>query len=182
MALRGVDICRKELKKVGFEAPACLVDAIQDARNAKRRYKDKIFSNRLAYEIGAKVLLEIDDDEEEEVIDQRLADLEVQQTLINSQKRLLLEKKEKRKADKKKKEEETLKKQLEIETLASKIREYWEDITVFKEKKCIGFIVNACPDKLTREKVTSIFPDSMIPIPSEEEAFRIAIDLLGAEL
>jgi hypothetical protein len=167
-----------ELKKVGFEAPVCLVDAIQDARSAKRRYKDKIFSNRLAYEIGAKILLEIDDDEEEEVLDQRLADLEIQQSLINNQKRLLLDKKEKRNAEKKKKEVEILKGQQDIETLALKLNEYWEKITVFKQKECIGFILNSFPGRLTKGDVSAVFPDGSSQAPTHEEALQIATDLL----
>lgn len=169
----------EQLKKIGFDASKNLVDGIQAGRLAGKRYKDKKFSNRLAFEIGAKVLLGIDDEEEEEVLDQRLADLEIQQSLIDNQKKLLLEKKEKRQAQKKKKEEEVLKSQQEIESLAAKINEYWEPITVFKQKECIGFILNAFPDRLAREKVSAVFPDeAAAPVPTYEEALHIATNLL----
>ena len=173
---------KSELKKVGFEAPLCLVDAIQDARNAKRRYKDKMFSNRLVYEIGAKILLEIDDDEAEEYLDQRLTDVAVQISLLNNQKKLLTEKKKERTAEKRRKEEEFIKMQQTIESVASKIREYWEKITLLNKAECIDYIVNICPEKLTRERVVAVFPDRYCPIPTEEEALQRATSLLGGDV
>lgn len=169
----------EQIRKIGFEASSNLVDALQAARKAGRRYKDKGFSNRLAYEIGVKVLLEIEDEEEDEVLDQRLTDLDIQQSLIDNQRKLLIEKKEKRQAQKKKKKEEVLKSQQEIESLATKIIEQWESITVFKQKECIGFILNAFPGRLSRKNISAVFPDeAAASVPTYEEALRIATDLL----
>jgi hypothetical protein len=166
------------LKKIGLEAPADLVDAIQEARNAKRRYKNRPFSNKLAYEIGAKVLLEIDDDEEEEILDQRLDDIAREMVLLESRKKQLTEKKQKRTAEKQQKELEAIKEEQLIENIASKIREYWEKITLLDQKECIGYIVNLSPERLTRERVFSMFPKECRPIPTEHEARTMAANLL----
>lgn len=173
---------KEPAKKVGFEASEALVDGVQNGYRAGRMYNGKRFCNRLAYEIGAKILLEIPDEEEEAEIDRQLSDLSIEEAFINSKKNTLLDKKEKIKAKQKKKEEDVLKSQQEIDDLALKIIEYWDPIVVFKKKEPINYILNKFPGKLSREKVSSVFPNtSDEPIPTHDEALLIASSLLSGE-
>lgn len=171
----------EELKKIAYDAPKSLVDAIQKARKAGKRYKGEVISNRLIYEIGARVYLGIGD-ETEEVLRHKIEEIEVQENIMRSQKQLLTEELERFEAEKKVKEAEVLKNQQDIETLSLKIIEYWERITSFKQKEYIGFIINLFPEKLTKETVSAIFPNRPSDAPTNEEAFKIATELLNGGL
>ena len=82
---------------VNLYIPKNLRDSIQDAKNEGRRYYGRQFSNGLAFELGAKVLLGIAENEED-TLKQKLEDLEIHQTSINSQRNLINEKLEKLKS------------------------------------------------------------------------------------
>jgi hypothetical protein len=170
---------KKALKKISFEVPAYLVEALQKARKLGRKYKGRKFSNGLACEIGMKILLEINEDEEEDVIDQKLEDNEIQDNFLKSQRHVLLELKKKKQAEKKEREVESLKNEQDNERVALKIQEHWEQITVMQDKQAIGYIVNVVPTKLTKEKVAAVFPRGFAPTPTKEEALQIAASLLN---
>ena len=67
-----------------------LYDAMQNARKGKRRYNGRQFSNGLAFELGAQILLGTAENEED-VLKQKLEDIEIQQNSLNSQKQLICE-------------------------------------------------------------------------------------------
>jgi len=165
-------------EKIAFDASKDLVDAVRDARKASRRYKGKLISNRIIYEIGARAFLGIGD-ESREIIKQKIEDIETRENILKSEKRLWLDQLEAFEAEEKLLEAEALQNQQDIETLSLKIIEYWEKITVFKKKECIGFIVNSFPERLTREKVAAVFPKVPAPVPSHKVALDIAERLLA---
>jgi predicted nucleotide-binding protein (sugar kinase/HSP70/actin superfamily) len=119
--------------------------------------------------------------EEEEILYQMLHDHDLEDKLRANKKKYLLEKIEKCQAKKKLQKEEVQKSQKDIEKLASKIREYWEKITIYNKTEHIVFIVNMFPDRLNQEKVSAIFPKGYVDIPTEEEALEIAAKLLGVK-
>lgn len=166
-----------ELKKVCPQVPCYLADGIQKARAAGRTYKGRHVSHSLAYIIGSEVLLGIG---EEEVLEEKLNDLQVQRALIDSQERAILEQQKLSKKESKAKEDETLRKHQEIEKLASMIVEKYRAITLFKKTEEIGYIAAAFPDKLTKGKLAAVFAGGYEDEsePSYEEALSIAKDLL----
>lgn len=166
------------LEKIAFDAPKDLVEAVRNARKESRRYKGELISNRIVYEVGARAFLGIGK-ESRELIRQKIEDIESQENILKSEKQLWLDQLEVFEAEEKLLEAEVLKNQQDIETLSLKIVEYWEKITVFKKKECIGFIVNSFPERLTREEVASVFPKIPAPVPSHEDALHIAERLLN---
>lgn len=155
-----------------------LRDSIQDAKKEGRSYHGKLFTNGLAFELGAKILLGIAENEEE-IAKQKLEDLEIQKNSINSQICLMNEQLERSEAKKKSIRAQCLKEKQDVELLASKIINLWDSVVIYKDKKNIDFIVNYFDGKLTREKVESVFPSKYEPVPTHEEAFQIASCLLG---
>lgn len=160
--------------------PKSLYDAIQLARTEKRRYNGRQFSNGLAFELGAQILLGIAENEED-ILKQKLEDLEIHQTSINHQIHLINEQLERLEVKKKSIRAKDLKERQEVELLASKIVNSWDSIVLYKDKKNIDFIVRHFEGKLTRDKVAAIFPSIYEPAPTYETAFQIASDFLGYE-
>jgi hypothetical protein len=170
---------REDLTKVTLEVPTYLVEAIRDARKAKKRYKGALYSNPLCFIIGAKVLSGLGE-EEEEFLDQKLSDIQIQRALLDSEERMLLEQKKVNKAESQVKEAEISKRQQDIERLASMIVDKYKKITLNGRKENIGFIVAAFPDKLTKDKVAAVFAGKFNEetVPTYEMALKIAADLL----
>lgn len=168
-----------KLKKLTFEADESLTDALQACRSAGKQYNGKKFSNRLAYEIGVKVLMGINEEEEEEALKQKLTDLETKENLIANQKKFILAGIEKLQAKKQKKEGERLKLEQDVQNLADRLRKDWVTIKVLKKTENIGFIVNSYPNKLTKSKLEKIFSEGSTEGPTLEEAMDIAANLLG---
>lgn len=167
----------KILKKICIEVPEDLVQAIQNARKAGKRYKGDLYSNPLAYAVGALVLLGTAG-KKEETLKERLKNIGIERNLLNSEERLILEDLEGIEAEKKTKLDYDIKRQQEIELLADKILEYWDDIAFFNKKNCITYIVSSFEGKLTKSRVEAIFPSVYEPAPSPEKALTIAAGLL----
>lgn len=167
-------------KKIAFETDKDLCDALQAAREAGKLYNNKRFSNRLAYEIGVKVLLEIDEEEEEEALNQKLADIRIQKTLMDNQEKLIVARLEKRQAKKQQERKACAQVEENVQKLAERLIKEWNAIKIFKKTENIGFIYNMFPDKLNKASLEKVFSDSGLDAPTMEEALIIASDLLGA--
>lgn len=164
------------LKKVTFEAEDKYVTMIQQARAAGKRYGDKKYSNRLAYEIGVKVLMGLNDKEEIEAKKQRLEDLKIQQSLLSSEERILLDDISRLEGEEKQKEEEALKVSEDIQKLAARIKEYWVKIVYYDQKEFIGYLVTQF--KISRAETEKAFEAIRDGEPTEEEALKIASKLM----
>ena len=160
--------------------PKNLRDSIQDAKNEGRRYCGRQFSNGLAFELGAQILLGVAENEED-ILKQKLENLEIQQNSISSQKYLIREQLERLEANNEFIQAKNLKERQAVELLASKIIESWDSVVIYREKKNIDLIVTRFEGKLTLDKVAAIFPSTYEPAPTYETAFQIASDLLGYE-
>jgi hypothetical protein len=160
--------------------PKSLYDAIQLARKEKRRYNGRQFSNGLAFELGAQILLGIAENEED-ILKQKLEDLEIHQTSINHQIHLTREQLERLEANNELIRVKGIKERQSLESLASKIVDSWDSIVLYKDQKNIDFIVRHFEGKLTRDKVVAVFPSKYEPAPTYEKAFNIASDLLAYE-
>lgn len=167
-------------KKIAFETDKDLCDALQAAREAGKLYNNKRFSNRLAYEIGVKVLLEIDDEEEEEALNQKLADIRIQKTLMDNQENLILASLEKRQAKKQQEIKVCAQAEENVKRLAERIIKEWNAVKIYKKDESIGFIFNMYPDKLNKARLEKVFSEGGLDAPTTEEALKIASDLLGA--
>src|SRR5271169_4522510 len=80
--------------------PKNLYDAVQLARKEKRRYNGQQFSNGLAFKLGAQILLGMAENEED-ILKQKLEDLEIHQNSISSQRHLIREQLERLEANNK---------------------------------------------------------------------------------
>jgi hypothetical protein len=157
-----------------------LHDAIQNGRRDKKRYDGRLFSNGLAFELGADILLGVAENEED-VLKQKLEDIEIHQNSINSQRYIIREQLEKFEAKKKSIQDQGIKERQDVELLASKIIDLWDSIVLYKNTKNIDFIVRHFEGKLIWDKVASMFPLKYEPAPSSETAFQIAASLLEYE-
>jgi hypothetical protein len=171
----------EKLHKVGFEADEILYNNFQTARKAGCMYNGKRFSNRLAYEMGVKVLLGISEEEEEEALKQKLEDLRIKRTLIDNQENLILANLKKRQAKKQKEIEIYAQAEQNVQKLAERIIKEWVNIKILKKTENIGFIVNMFPGKLTKTEVEKVFSNGDAEAPTIEKALEIASNLLGAK-
>jgi hypothetical protein len=156
---------------------AHLAKAIQDGKAANRRYKGRIFSYALAFEIGANILLGIQDSEAD-IIQEKLDELDIKQSLIDSERTLLREQlanvKLRQVAEIKEIDEE----KQTVQQLADEIIKLWDKITLKKQKQYINHLVELSP-KLDKQTVEAIFPMRYQPAPAPDRAFQIAGKLLG---
>jgi hypothetical protein len=168
----------KSKRKICIEVPWDLADGIKKARDTGKRYKGDLFSYPLAFKIGAIALLDIGD--EEETLLQEKNDLEVHKGLLDSQLRIVYEQLESCITKKKAKEDEILRMRQDIERLAHIIVDRYTAIKLFKKTDEIGYIAAAFPDKLTKEKLATVFAGEYEDenVPSYEEALKIAESLL----
>jgi predicted transcriptional regulator len=171
----------EKLHKVGFEADETLYNDLQVARKAGCMYNGKRFSNRLAYEIGVKVLLGINEKEEEEALKRKLEDVRIKKTLLDNQENLILASLKQHQEKKQKEIEAYAQVEQDVQKLAERIIKDWVSIRILKKIENIGFIVNMFPDRLTKSKVEKVFSEGGLEAPTIEEALEIASNLLGAE-
>ncbi len=155
-----------------------LADGIQKARDAGKRYKGNLFSYSLAFEVGARVLLDIAD--EEDILLQQKSDINVQRSLLDSRERIIDDQLKAKKTEKKAEKEEILRKQEDVKRLADMIIDKHQKITIFKKTQHIDYIVNAFSDKLTRDKVAAMFVGN--EKPSRETALKLATEALYPDL
>ena len=172
----------EDLHKVGFEADETLYNNLQAARAAGCMYNGKRFSNRLAYEMGVKLLLGISEEEEEEALNQKLADVRIKKTLMDNQEKLLLASLEKRRAKKQQEIKVCSQVEADVQKLADRIIQEWNAVKIYNKAGNIGFIYNMYPTKIDRASLEKVFAEGGLDAPTIEEAQVIASALLGVEL
>lgn len=157
-----------------------LHQGILAARRAGRRYGKRLISCTLAFELGAKILLGLEDNEEEK-IQQDLDDLTIKESEIAQKKRLRLEQLKMMQASKVAKMEQAAEQNDNVQTLAQRIIEVWDNIVIYKKYNLINSLVDIDKTKLNRPKLEAIFPKRITPKPSQEVAIKIAYELLEGE-
>ena len=113
-----------------------LHNSLQLARKEKRRYNGRQFSNSLAFELDAQILLGIAENEED-ILKQKLENLEIQQNSINSQTHLINEQLERLKAKNEYSQAKNIKERQNIELLASKIVDSWDFIVLYGRRSVL---------------------------------------------
>jgi hypothetical protein len=164
-------------KYVNVYMDATLAQAIQDARDSGRRYKGKLASYTLCIELGAGMLLGIKDNEAD-IIQQKLDDLDIKQSLIESERTLLREQLANVKIRQVAEIREIDEERQTVQQLADEIVKLWDQILLKKQKQYITYLVGLSP-KLEKDKVEAIFPSRYQPAPAPDRAFQIAGKLLG---
>lgn len=157
-----------------------LHQGILAARKAGRRYGGRLISCTLAFELGAKILLDMEDKEEEK-IQQDIEELATQETLIAQKKRLRLEQLQLMQASKTAKLEQAAEQNDNVQKLANRIRDIWDNVTLMNKRTMIGSLVDIDRTRLTRPKLDAIFPTRPAQKPSHEVAIKIAYELLEGE-
>lgn len=162
------------------EANTELHQSILSARKAGRRYGGKLYSCTLAFELGAKILLGREDSEEE-AIRQDIEECKIQKAAIEQKERMRLEQLQMMEASRTAKMLEAAEQNNNIQELAQKIIDAWDDVILYKKNRIIDSILDIDRERLTRSKVEAVFPKRYKNKPTIEEAVVIAVDLLEGE-
>lgn len=172
----------KNTEQVAFEADKDLIEAFRIAKKEGRRYlNNKRFSNRLAYEIGIKMLLGYNEEEEEEVFNQALEEIQIQKSLLDLKEKHALEGREKARARKQKETEELQKIDETAQSLAARLKQDWKAIKVLRKSEHIGFIAtNFEKFGVTKASLEKVFAAHGKEAPEDAELLIIASDLIGA--
>lgn len=149
-----------------------------EARAAGRRHGSKLYSCAMAFELGAKILLGLEEDEEE-LLQQDIEDLSLKESEIAQKKRLRYEQLKMMQSSKAAKMIEASEQNGNVQKLADRILEIWDNVTLYKKRTLIGSLVNIDNRHLTRAKLEAIFPTTYKNKPTQEDAIKIALDLLG---
>lgn len=162
------------------EANTELHQEILAARKAGRRYGGKLYSCTLAFELGAKILLGREEPEEES-IKQELEEYRIQKAAIEQQERRRVEQLQMMEASRVAKMSEAAEQNNNIQYLAQKIIETWDEVILFKNNRIIDSILDIDRRRLTRSKVEAVFPRRYKDKPTIDEAVVIAVNLLEGE-
>lgn len=162
------------------EADSELHQAILAARKAGRRYGKKLISCTTAFELGARILLGLEENEEE-TIRQDIEDIKTQKAVIEKKERLMLEQLQLMQASKAAKIIEASDKNNNVQRLAQRILEVWDSVLIYNNHTILESLADIDRTKLTRVKIEAVFPKRYSPKPSIEDAVKIAMDLLEGE-
>ena len=169
----------KEVKEYfQMYASSNLHQGILAARQAGRRQDGKLISCRMAFELGATILLGLEANEED-IVAQDLEEMETQISLLIKKKQLKNDQLVLMKASKAVKMDEAAGKNGNIQKLAQRILEVWENVTLYKNYTIISSLVDIDKSRLSREKVEAIFPKKYTQKPTIETAIIMASNLLG---
>lgn len=163
------------------EADMELHQAILAARKAGRRYGKKLISCTTAFELGARILLGLEENEEE-TIKQDIEELRTQKAIIEKKEKLRLEQLQLMQVSKTAKMEQAAEQNNNVQKLANRILEIWDNVTLMNRRTMIVSLVDIDKTRLTRPKLEAVFPKKPTPKPSEEVAIKIAYELLEGEL
>jgi hypothetical protein len=161
-------------------ANAELHKAVLAARRAGKRYGGKLISCTMAFELGAKILLCMEDQEEATLL-QSIEEIKIQKTALDQQERMRLEQLNLMKASKTAKMIDATDHNNDIQMLAEKIIEVWDNVILYKNHSIIESLVNIDKTRLNKTKVLSVFPKKYTQKPSIEEAVKLAFDLIEGE-
>ena len=172
---------KKDREDFNVNADTQLHQAIVAARRAGKRHGDKLISCTMAFELGARILLGLEEDEED-LIKQDIEDLGIQQAAINQKIKLNREQLQLMQASKIVKMSEAEEQNANVQKLAQKIVDVWDNVVIYKKDYMINSLVDVDKKRLTRPMIEAIFPKKIQPKPSIDDAVKIAMNLLEGEM
>lgn len=134
----------------------------------------------MAFELGAKILLGLEENEED-IIKQDIEEIKTQKAILEQKERMRLEQLHLMEASKVAKLSDAAEQNNNVQRLAQRIIDVWDDVVLYKKSLLLDSLVNINRDKLTKCKIESIFPKRYTPKPSIDAAVEMAIDLLEGE-
>lgn len=157
-----------------------LHQALLAARKAGKRHGGKLISCTMALELGARILLGLEENEAD-VIKQDIEDIKTQKAALEQKERLRLEQLRIMEASQTAKLSHAEEQNNNVQKLAQRIIDVWDNIVIYKKYNLINGIVDIDKTRLNKDKVTAVFPKRIMPKPSIDDAVIIAIDLLEGE-
>jgi hypothetical protein len=154
-----------------------LHQALLTARRAGRRHGGKLFSCTMAFELGAKILLGLEESEEE-VIKQDIEDIKAQKAALEQKERMRLEQLQMMEVSRAAKVSDASGKNNNVQRLAQRILDIWDNVIIYKKYALINGLVEIDKDRLTKERIEAVFPKIYAPKPTIEDAVLIATNLL----
>lgn len=171
---------KEEREDFNCNASADLHQRLLAARRAGKRYQGKLVSCTMAFEMGAKFLLDdIDDDEDR--IQQDIEDISTQESMLAQQKKLKLDQLHAVQVGKAAKMDQAAQQNDNVQKLADRILAIWDNVTIYNKRAMIGSLINIDKIHLTRPKLEAVFPKIPTPKPSLEVVIKIAYELLEGE-
>lgn len=170
-----------EREDFNVNADVKLHRAILAARKAGRRHGGKLISCTMAFELGAKILLGLEENEED-VIKQDIEEIQTQKAALEQKERMRLEQLQMMQVSRAAKLEEAAVQNDNVQKLAQRILDVWETVILYKNTKIIESLLDIDRVRLTRHKVEAVFPKRYVERPSIDEAVQIAMTLLEGEL
>lgn len=158
-----------------------LHQSVLAARKAGRRHGGKLISCTMAFELGARILLGLEENEAD-VIKQEIQELKTQKAEIEQKERLRLEQLRLMEASRAAKISEAEEQNNNVQILAQRIIDVWDAVVLYKKHTLINGIVDIDRTRLNKDKIEAVFPRRYAPKPSIDEAVKIAIDLLEGEI
>jgi hypothetical protein len=162
------------------EADGELHKSILSARKEGRRYGGKLYSCTLAFELGAKILLGLEESEED-AIKQEIEELKTQKSALDQKERLRVEQLRILEASRTAKMSDASDKNTNVQKLAQRIIEVWDSVVIYRKYNIINSLVDIDVTRLNKAKIQAVFPKNYTVKPSIDEAIRIAINLLDGE-
>lgn len=162
------------------EADHDLHQAIVDARKAGKRQGKKLYSCTLAFELGARILLGLQESEEES-IKQDIEEIKIQKAALAQKEHLITEQLRLMEASRIAKVSNAEEQNNNVQVLAQRIIEVWDDIVIYKKHNLIYGLADIDRARLNNDKIEAVFPKRYSPKPSIDDAVKIAIDLLEGE-
>lgn len=172
--------CRDNRDSFTVEADEGLHQSILAARKAGRRHGGKLISCTMAFELGAKILLGLEENEED-IIKQDIEEIKTQRAALEQKERLRLEQLHMMEASRAAKISEAADQNNNVQKLAQRIIEVWDNVVIYKKHNLINGLLDIDRTKLNKDRVEAIFPKRIVPKPSIDDAVKIAIGLLEGE-
>jgi hypothetical protein len=154
--------------------------AVLAARKAGRRHGGKLVSCTMAFELGARILLGLEENEED-ILKQDILEIKTQKAALEQKERMRLEQLRMMEASRAAKLSEASYQNNNVQKLADKIIEVWDSVILYKRSGIIESLVDIDRTRLTRPKLEAIFPKRYVEKPSIDEAVKIALDLLEGD-
>jgi len=158
-----------------------LHQALLAARKAGKRHGGKLISCTMALELGARILLGLEENEED-IIRQDIEEIKTQRAALEQKERMRLEQLRMMEASREAKLSDAAEQNNNVQILAHRIIEIWDNVTILNKRTMIESLVNIDTTRLDKHKLETVFPRRPTPKPSDDEAVRIAYNLLEGEI
>lgn len=162
------------------EADHEIHQSILAARRAGKRQGGKLISCTMAFELGARILLGTEE-KEETAAKQEIEELMIQKAELEQKVRLKSDQLRLIEASRTAKMDEAAEQNDNVQKLAQRIIEVWDNIIIYRKHNIINSLVDIDKARLSKDKLEAVFPKRISPKPSIDEAVKIAMDLLEGE-